>query len=335
MARSHKVEYNISVMDYIVLGIGFLLSLVIVLLTMPQYIKLLRSLNYNQTVSEYALDEYKDKGKIPIMGGLLFVLVPIIVTFIIDPLVFYDLKTIMVIVSYVLFCLIGFLDDFLIIRRHDNEGLSPKLKMLMQIVFAALIYFIFRDIFDHDLDIHLFDVAIPLGAFYGLFLVFMYTAEANAVNFTDVIDGLSSCLIIIALIPYLIFSFIQNEFHLAVFIVSCIGALLGYLNYNFAPAKVFMGDSGSLAIGALFTAIAVVLGRELSLLVIGGIFLIEMLCVCLQQFSVRLFHKRILPYTPIHYAFTLKMGMKEKKVVIMFYIVASIFSVVGLIMGVI
>ena len=322
-------------MDYVILGIGFLISLVIVLLVMPQYIKLLKSLNYNQTVSEYALKEYKEKGKIPIMGGLLFVLVPIIVTFIIDPKVFSDQKTIMVIVSYVLFCLIGFLDDILIIRRHNNEGLSPKLKMVMQIVFAIIIYFIFRDMFDHDLDIHVFDIAIPLGVIYGLFVVFMYTAEANAVNFTDGMDGLSSGVSIVALIPYLIFSIIQNEFHVAIFIACVIGSLLGYLNYNFFPAKVFMGDSGSLALGALFTAIAIVLDRELSLLLIGGIFLIEMICVCLQQFWVRVFHKRILPYTPIHYAFSITLGMKEKKVVIMFYLVAIVFSIIGLIIGVI
>lgn len=327
--------YNYTRMNYfIILALGFLLSLIIILFAMPVYIKVLKALNYNQTVSEYALDEYKEKGKTPIMGGVLFVIVPIVITMIVDPSSLADPKCIMIMLSYAMFCFIGFLDDILIIIRHDNEGLSPKLKLLMQIVFAAIIYFIFRAFFDHDLDIHFLDIAIPLGVFYGLFFVFMYTSEANAVNFTDGMDGLSSGVSIICLIPYIIFALIEHEYNVAILITSCVGALLGYLNYNFFPAKVFMGDSGSLAIGALFCAIAIALNRELSLLIIGGIFLIEMICVCIQQLSVRLFHKRVFSYTPIHYAFS-KRGMKEKKVVIMFYGGALFFALVGLILGVI
>lgn len=317
----------------ITLLLAFIVSLGITLVLMPLYIKALKALKYSQTVSEYALEEYKEKGKTPIMGGLLFVVIPLVVVALIDIRTLFDPACLLIIVSYVAFCFIGFLDDILIIIRHDNEGLAPKFKMALQLIFALVIWLIFKDVMGSDLYLPLIDIRLPLGVFYGLFCVFMYTAEANAVNFTDGMDGLSSGVSLIAIVPYLIFALIEGRYDIALLIVSIMGALLGYLRYNFFPAKIFMGDSGSLALGALFTSIAIALDKELLLIIVGGVFFWEMLCVCIQQLAVRLFHKRVFKFTPIHYAFVLD-GLKEKTVVKRFYVIQAICSLIGLLIGV-
>lgn len=319
---------------FIILIIGFILSLGIVAIVMPFYIRLLKSLHYEQRVSEYALEEYKNKAKTPIMGGLLFVVVPIIVCIVVYPNIINDKSALMIMLSYFLFFLVGFLDDILIILRNSNEGLNPKLKMLMQLGFGLLIVLVFKDILDTRIIIPIIDISIDLGyIIYAIFAVFVFTAESNAVNFTDGMDGLCAGVSAISLIAFLILAIYLKRYNVALIIACVEGGLIGYLYYNFFPAKIFMGDSGSLALGALFVAIAMVLKQELLLIIVGGVFLWEMICVCLQQLSVRLFHKRILKYTPIHYAFVIR-GLKEKKVVLLFYALAIVCTVLGTLIGV-
>ncbi len=319
---------------FIILIIGFILSLGIVAIVMPFYIRLLKSLHYEQRVSEYALEEYKNKAKTPIMGGLLFVVVPIIVCIVVYPNIINDKSALMIMLSYFLFFLVGFLDDILIILRNSNEGLNPKLKMLMQLGFGLLIVLVFKDILDTRIIIPIIDISIDLGyIIYAIFAVFVFTAESNAVNFTDGMDGLCAGVSAISLIAFLILAIYLKRYNVALIIACVEGGLIGYLYYNFFPAKIFMGDSGSLALGALFVAIAMVLKQELLLIIVGGVFLWEMICVCLQQLSVRLFHKRIFKYTPIHYAFVIR-GLKEKKVVLLFYALAIVCTVLGTLIGV-
>ena len=319
---------------FIILIIGFILSLGIVAIVMPFYIRLLKSLHYEQRVSEYALEEYKNKAKTPIMGGLLFVVVPIIVCIVVYPNIINDKSALMIMLSYFLFFLVGFLDDILIILRNSNEGLNPKLKMLMQLGFGLLIVLVFKDILDTRIIIPIIDISIDLGyIIYAIFAVFVFTAESNAVNFTDGMDGLCAGVSAISLIAFLILAIYLKRYNVALIIACVEGGLIGYLYYNFFPAKIFMGDSGSLALGALFVAITMVLKQELLLIIVGGVFLWEMICVCLQQLSVRLFHKRIFKYTPIHYAFVIR-GLKEKKVVLLFYALAIVCTILGTLIGV-
>ena len=319
--------------NYILLAVlSFALSLGLMLIIMPKFIKLLKSLNYNQSVSEYALKEYKEKAKTPIMGGLLFVLIPMVVLIFIDYHVFLDPHGLLIILSYLLFCLVGFIDDFIIIVKQNNDGLSPKLKMGMQLVFAGLLFICFRSYINTTISI--FSFSLDLGLFYAVFMIFMYAAESNAVNFTDGMDGLCAGVSFISLIPFLIFALIAKEFSVVLIIAAVLGGLVGYLYFNFFPAKVFMGDSGSLALGALFASIAVVLNKEFALLFVGGVFLWEMVCVCIQQIAVRTIHRRVFKYTPIHYAFVLR-GMREKRVVLLFYLITIGCSLVGLLIGVI
>ncbi len=317
--------------SYILIALlGLALSLVATLVIMPRYIKMLKSLHYEQRVSEYALEQYKQKGLTPIMGGALFVVIPIIVFLIIDFRHFFDHDVLMMVVAYALFFVIGFLDDILIIIRKNNEGLSPKLKMLMEVVFAFLIALIFSINTDTSLTIPFTKISIELPyVIYIIFVVFMYCAESNAVNFTDGMDGLCAGVSFIAFLPFLVLAFKEGEYAIALFIILVLGSLLGYLRFNFFPAKIFMGDSGSLALGALFVAIAVALKAELWLLIGGGVFLWEMVTSVLQQIAVRTIHRRIFKYTPIHYAFVIR-GLREKKVVILFYMIQSVLSLIML-----
>ncbi len=320
---------------YLICILGLVLSFVLVYFLMIPYIDILKQHNINQEVSEYALDEYKAKAKTPIMGGLLFVLVPILVFLLINANALKETSLLIVLLSYFLFCLVGFLDDILIIVRKDNNGLSPRIKLIMEFVFISLLLIIFKDSLTYSVNIPFINGGLTFKWYIFIpLVVLMFLGEANAVNFTDGMDGLCAGVSAISLLGFVILLFVQKQYNLVIFVLCVIGGLLAYLKYNHFPAKIFMGDSGSLALGALFSSIALVSNNEIILLFIGGVFLIEMFCVCLQLSFVKLFKKRIFSYTPIHYAFVLK-GHKETKVVHGFYLATLILTIIGVILGLI
>ncbi len=322
-------------MDFnLVCCIAVVLTFVLMLIVMPVFIRYLKNRNIEQIASEYALEEFKNKEKTPIMGGLLFVVIPVIVFLVVDFQGITDTRFLFVLLSYILYCSVGFIDDSLIIASHKNDGLSPKTRLIMELVYSIGLFFIFRDILPMQVIIPFTSFVIPLKWYIYLpFMVLLYMAEANAVNFTDGMDGLCAGVSFIALIPFVILLFLQNNNHLALFLICILTGLLGYLRFNFHPAKIFMGDSGSLALGALFASLGLLMDQSIALFVIGGVFVIEMFCVCLQQFMVRVFHKRVFSYTPIHYAFVIK-GYKETKIVLMFYLVQLVLSIIGLFIGI-
>lgn len=318
----------------IICVIGFVLSCGLLMIVMPSFIKALKKRNVNQVTSEYALDEYKNKEKTPIMGGLLFVVMPVIAFMIINTKGLEDRKTLFVILSFVLYCMVGFIDDMLIILRNKNDGLSPMTRLLMELAITIGLYFGFKDVILTQITIPFTNIGIQINPiiFVG-FMALLYMAEANAVNFTDGMDGLCAGVSFIGLIPFVILMLINNNSNITLLLFCILGGLLGYLFFNHHPAKIFMGDSGSLALGGLFASIAIVGDYTIALFVIGGVFVIEMFCVCLQQISVRLFHKRVFSYTPIHYAFVIK-GYKETKIVLGFYILAGVLALIGLFIGI-
>jgi len=305
---------------------GFV-SFILVVLIMPKYINLLKKIDYNQRVSEYSLDEFKNKAKTPTMGGVLFVLVTVLITLILNfQLLNYSI--LMFLLVFIGYALIGFLDDYIIIVKNNNEGLLPQYKLLLQVLIAIIFFILFQN--HANTTVSIFNFNLDLKYFYGLFGLIMFTGEANAVNFTDGMDGLATGVFIIAIIPYLVYAYHIKAYGIAVLIASLIGALIGYLKFNRHPARVFMGDAGSLALGAGIAVIAMLLKVELSILIIGGVFLWEMLCVIIQQIAVRVFHKRVFLYTPIHYAFV-KKGYPEQKVVTGFYWLQIGCSILGMI----
>lgn len=308
--------------------IGSLACLGIVLVTMPSLIQYLKKLSLKQTVSEYALEDDKKKAGTPIMGGILFIIVPVIVSMILNPSGLTDKKLLIVLLSFVGYGLIGFVDDYLIAIRKNNDGLTPGKKFAMQIILAALVFVLYHDQ-DLTVAIPFTNTALNLGWGYAILALFMFAGSSNAVNLTDGMDGLSSGVTVIALIPFAILSYVKQEYNLVLVIVCLIASLLGYLYYNKKPARIFMGDTGSLALGGILAALAMVLKEEVALIFIAGVPVIETLCVLIQQISVRTVHKRVFIYTPIHYAFRIK-GMPEVNIVRMFWLVEAVLAALGL-----
>ena len=313
----------------------FLMSLGLVLMAMPELIEYLKKLSLKQTVSEYALEDDQKKAGTPIMGGILFIVVPVIVSLLASLLsgvnVLDDEKYLITAVAFVGYGLIGFVDDWLIAVRKNNDGLKPGQKFMMQVFLAVLVFLLYRKS-DLSITIPFTHLSVNLGWGYAILALFMFSGSSNAVNLTDGMDGLAAGVTLIALIPFAILAWMRQESNLVLLILCLIGALLGYLHFNKKPARVFMGDTGSLALGGILAALAMVMKEEIALIFIAGIPVIETVCVLIQQISVRTFHKRVFIYTPIHYAFRIK-GMREVNIVRMFWIVEALFAVIGFIIA--
>ena len=312
---------------------SFVISMAIVILTMPLLIRFLQKINYNQTVSEYSLEEYKQKQKTPTMGGIVFVLTPLVVTVLLCPDSLHDLQAMVVMLAYVGYGLIGFIDDYIIVIRQNNEGLKPQYKFLLQLILAVAFFFMYRQNASTDILIPFTDWIIPLGGLYMILVFFMFTGASNAVNLTDGMDGLAGGCSFLAFAPFVMFALQQQKTAIAVFILAVMGALAGYLKFNIHPAKIFMGDTGSLALGGALAAFGMILKQEIAVVVIGGVFVWETLCVIIQIASVKLRGKRVFRYTPIHYSFVLG-GMRETQVVMMFWILQLACTVAGFLIGV-
>ena len=239
-------------------AIGFLLSLVALLMLMPFFIRYLKKKNINQVTSEYALEEFKQKEKTPIMGGLLFVVLPILVFVIIHPAGLFDQRTQFVLLSYLLYCSVGFIDDALIIRSHSNEGLSAKTRLLMEFVYTLFLFLFYQKIIPMQVSIPFTDIVISLKWYLFVpFMILLYMAEANAVNFTDGMDGLCAGVSFFALLPFLVLCTKNGFDSIVIFLLCVLGGLIGYLRFNFHPAKIFMGDSGSLYLGFMIAVVSI------------------------------------------------------------------------------
>ncbi len=313
--------------------VALVISLVVSLGIYPLVIPFLHKIKFGQSIRQDGPKSHLKKTGTPTMGGFVFVLVPIIVLAILMPQALLDTKIQIVIISYVGYSLIGFIDDFLIVVKKNNDGLSPSAKFLLQLILAVIIFFMYRNVSSTGILIPFTHVEIDLGWFYFALILIMFTAESNAVNLTDGLDGLSSGCVLIALAPFILFSILQGEYGLGVFLMAVFGSLLAYLKNNFFPAKIFMGDTGSLALGGLLAAVAMVLKQEILLVVIGGIFVLEVLSVIIQVTSFKLTGKRVFRMAPLHHHFELG-GMNEKQVVLMFWCVEAVFAIVGYLMGV-
>lgn len=314
--------------------LAFGCSLIVTLLVMPKLIPFLHKIKFGQVEREEGLASHKAKGGTPTMGGMVFVLVPILIMLILNPKAFTSMEMLIVIFAYLGYAVIGFIDDFLIVVKKNNDGLKPSVKFLMQSVLAVVFYFIYQGIAQTSVNIPVLHMSIELGFLYFVLIFIMFTAESNAVNLTDGLDGLCAGTSLIAMAPYIIFALMQKESDLAMFLLAVCGSLIGYLKFNLHPAKIFMGDTGSLAIGGLLAATAMILKQELLLIIIGGVFLMEVLSVVIQVTSYKLTRKRVFKMAPIHHHFEM-CGMKETQVVLMFWSIGFIFACIGLWLGVI
>ncbi len=319
--------------------IAFIVSLFAVLFLMPYLIDYLKGLSFNQNVSEYSLQEYKEKAKTPIMGGILFIAVPTIVSFIAELFFGFSLETLVLQLAFVGYGAIGFIDDWLIVVRHNNEGLRPLYKFLLQVLLALVIFFIYRSsVGNLSIRIPFTTISIGFGFFYAIIILLMFAGSSNAVNLTDGMDGLAAGCSVCSFTVFLILAVLAKKPVMVVFLSSLLGSLFGYLHYNVKPAKIFMGDTGSLALGGALAACAMILKQEIPLIMIGMVFVLDTLSCMIQIGSVKLRHKRVFPYTPIHYSFVLPkekggLGLGEVQTVHIIWLAAAVFALLGLIIA--
>ncbi len=314
--------------------LAFVIALALCLVAYPLAIPALHKLKFGQSIREEGPKSHMVKTGTPTMGGLVFIVASVLATLIVIPQSFKEINLIVVILAYVGYSVIGFIDDFLIVVKKNNKGLLPRYKFFMQSVLAVVFYLFYKDVNDSTIIIPFIGKSIDLGWFYMVLVFFMFTGTSNAVNLSDGLDGLSSGLVILATIPFVYFCIRSNNISIAIFLCAVIGSLIGYLRFNLHPAKIFMGDTGSLALGGLLAAVAMVTKEELALVLVGGVFVLEALSVIIQVAYFKATHgKRIFRMSPIHHHFELG-GMPETKVVYMFWSWGAILSLLGILMGV-
>ncbi|MDR3156331.1 MAG: phospho-N-acetylmuramoyl-pentapeptide-transferase [Lactobacillales bacterium] len=285
---------------------SLILSFVFVVFILPWFIAYFQRKKLGQPTLE-DVKQHTEKLGTPTMGGVVFLAGTFITTlFSAFYLRFFSIQLLALLFVLVLYGLLGFLDDFLKVFRQQNEGLKPKQKFCGQIL-GGVIFFLLLMKSDFLLELNIFGIwHISLGWLYLAFIVFWMVGFSNAVNLTDGIDGLVSILMVISLSAYAVLAWIQEQMDILVLIVSLIGALLAFFLFNRKPAKIFMGDVGSLALGGVLSAISIQLHQEWTLLFIGIVYVLETLSVMLQVTYFKLTGgKRIFRMTPIHHHFEL------------------------------
>ena len=323
-------------MVFLQIVINFIVAFVLVMAVMPKSIQYLKKLKFGQIEREEGLESHKAKGGTPTMGGIVFILCAVLVVYILNFSFFQNPYINLLTFAFVGYGLIGFLDDYLIVVRKTNEGLKPIYKYALQSVMAIAFYMLakyFIPDFDTSISIPLLHMNVDLGWFYPVLVYIMFTAESNAVNLTDGLDGLATGLSMIATSVFVIFAIMNKNYEIAIYAMIIVGALLGFLYFNYHPARIFMGDTGSLALGGMLAALAVLTNQELLLILIGGVFLMETLSVVIQVVSFKTRGKRVFKMAPIHHHFEM-LGWTEQQVVISFWFLGFICGIIGIVLGV-
>jgi len=315
----------------------------------PRFIRLLRRLSVGQNIREVGPQAHQVKAGTPTMGGLLILFATIVPTLLWAML---DNVYLWLVVSVTLaFGAIGFADDFIKVKKRRNLGLSAKTKMGLQIVAAGglgvalLLVSRVGYHFDPTLAFPFFkDLVLDLGFFYIPFVAFILVGASNAVNLTDGLDGLAIGATSVAAATYAVFTYVAGNRviagylqltyvpgvgEVAVFCGALVGAGIGFLWYNSHPAEVFMGDVGSLSLGAAIGGVAVLAKQEILLALVGGLFVVEALSVIVQVASFKLRGKRVFRMAPLHHHFELS-GWAEPKVIVRFWILSILFALLSL-----
>lgn len=317
----------------IMISVSFLLSLIICLLLGIPYIDFLKKKTIGQYILDVAPEAHAKKAGTPTTGGV-FIITAIIISSLITLLMAekMDKSALIILITLLFMAFAGFQDDFLKIKGHENKGLSPRGKLIRQILIALIPTFYAMQ--TYGTVITLGSKSLDIGFLFPVLLVFIITGASNAYNLTDGLDGLAASVGIPAFLACGVISYMGGHNVVAIICASVIGASVGFLKYNKPKAQVFMGDTGSLAIGGLLGTLAVIGRCELLLAIFGGVIVAETLSVILQVTSYKLTGKRIFKMSPIHHHFEL-CGHSEKRIVIEFAIASLIFSIAAIVLYVV
>jgi phospho-N-acetylmuramoyl-pentapeptide-transferase len=307
--------------------VATLAAVVIAVLVGPQFIHWLERRGIGQNIRELSPERHSQKAGTPTMGGILILAAAVV------PYLIISGRNVASLVVFMLTLgsgAIGLADDLIKKSRRRSLGLSARLKLLLQVPLVLLAVFIALRWggVDTALALPFMKVGIEIGGFYYVFAFLLVAGFSNAVNLTDGLDGLAAGTVAVALFALAGISFLVGQYDVAIFAASLTGACVGFLWYNSHPAAVFMGDTGSLALGAALGGIAVVTQTELLVLLIGALFVVEALSVIIQVISFRLFRRRVFLMTPIHHHFELK-GWSENKIIVRFWIISALLAALG------
>ncbi|MCM3594407.1 phospho-N-acetylmuramoyl-pentapeptide-transferase [Metabacillus idriensis] len=306
---------------------GFLISVLI----SPIFIPFLRRLKFGQSIRDEGPKSHQKKSGTPTMGGIMIIL-SVIVTTLVMSYKFAEPSVEMYLLLFVMFGygLLGFLDDFIKVVMKRNLGLTSKQKLIGQIIIAVIFYIVFKQYgFSSEIRIPGTEFSFDLGFAYVILIIFMLVGGSNAVNLTDGLDGLLSGTAAVAFGAFAVLAWNQSQYDVAIFSVAVVGAVLGFLVFNAHPAKVFMGDTGSLALGGAIVTVAILTKLEILLVLIGGVFVIETLSVIIQVISFKTTGKRVFKMSPLHHHYELT-GWSEWRVVVTFWSVGLVFAILGI-----
>jgi len=340
--------FDINLLGYITIrgGIAFFLALFFTLFLLPRFIRWAQRTSSVQPINEWAPERHQAKASTPTMGGIVFISSTIVAS--LFTIKFSNMYALGAILTLVLFSLIGFQDDFAKIKKNENlAGLKARTKLALQILSALGVAAFLCFFADFNTDLYVPFIKSPIldmGAFSIILWVLVIIATSNAVNLTDGLDGLATVPSIAALVTFSIIIYITGNAKISAYLLmpnfevgevaiiaaALIGALTGFLWYNCHPAEVFMGDSGSLTIGAFLGYLSIISKSEILLLLIGSIFVIETLSVILQVGSYKLRKKRVFLMAPIHHHFEMKQWA-ENKIIVRFWIIAILSNIIALI----
>jgi len=297
----------------------------------PIFIPFLKRLKFGQAIRAEGPQSHQKKSGTPTMGGIIFImpaLITIVVGFLFHNYFEWGYDWIMMLIALIGFGLIGFIDDFIIVVKKNNDGLRPKHKVFAQFAISALIFFLFVRS-GHSTEISFFGLSLDLYWAYGIFLLFWLIGFSNATNLTDGLDGLCGGVSVVAFSVLGTVAIFQEQTAIMLFCFTMVGALCGFLVFNLNPAKVFMGDTGSLALGALIAVISILLKQELLLLIVGFVYVIETASVIIQVLYFKKTRKRIFKMAPLHHHFE-ESGWSEQKVVLMLWTLAAVSGALAL-----
>jgi phospho-N-acetylmuramoyl-pentapeptide-transferase len=322
----------------IVVAISLLVvSFLVTVLMLPRLIKYLHYLKFGQAIREEGPQSHMHKKGTPTMGGISFIVATVLALII---AMFIDSSNIkyyiLFIYTTISFSIIGYIDDMLIVVKKKNDGLAPRKKLMLQILFSIIFYVLVKFIYEDINYIYIpgLEYQLNISYLYMVFVVFWQTGFSNAVNLTDGLDGLATSVTIITTSTFALLAYKENNFPVFVFCLVLVGALIGFLLFNKNPAKIFMGDTGSLALGGILAAISIILHKEIAFIFIGLVYILETLSVIIQVAYFKKTGKRIFKMSPLHHHFELS-GYGEVKTVYLFVIIALISSGVGYFLGVI
>lgn len=303
-------------------------------------IPVLKKFHISQFVNTYISTRHLKKEGTPTMGGLIFiipVLASLIVLYFMGSIkISYNL--IILVFVFLAYALLGFVDDFVKIKSKCNDGLSSATKFLFQMIIALIFFILFKESGGKStLAFSFLGLELNIGWGYGIFIFLLLVGTTNAVNITDGLDGLCGGLSTIAYLAYGIIawncSWLNGSQEIAIFCFVLSGALLGFLMFNGHPAKVFMGDLGSLALGGALATIAILTRHEFSLAIIGGVFVIEVLSSLIQIIAIRKFNRKVFLKAPLHHHFE-ELKWPETDIVRLFYTVGLILALLAITYGV-